>query len=101
MNGDRKTLPPGADSDPIEDPEHRKIVTRLEMAMDARFQQIAEHFAHELRKQLRPVVNDVADHHETKRRLDVLQADVEAVKARCPMCSMPPPRGGNSAPPGE
>jgi hypothetical protein len=76
----RDTQPPG--NDPIEDPEHQKIVARLEQAMDKRFQQMAEHFAAELRRQLGPIANDVADHHETKRRLKVAQADIKAIQAR-------------------
>lgn len=90
----RDTLPPEADDDPIADPEHQKLVAQWEEALDERFAQMREHFADllraELKKQLAPIVDDVADNHETKRQLRATQAELEAVKARCPHCSVPP-----------
>ena len=107
----RDTQPPGANT--IDDPEHAAIVAVMEKSLDRRFNDMTNHLLEERQKDragiekliaklveaVQSLANEKTEVHELKRLVGILQLDIEAFKARCPQCSIPP-QGAASMPPG-
>jgi len=100
---ERITMPPGQDA--IDEPGHVHLLARIEKGLDTRFEAIREFLAEQLDAMtgaLRAVAAEAARANHSLSRLQVLEADVEAIKARCPHCSIAPPEGNVvSVPPGD
>ena len=109
----RDTQPPGSDA--IDDPAHADLLARMETSLDQRFEDMRKHLSNTLAKErgkdretmeklleaVQRLANEKTEVHELARMVEILQRDIEALKARCPQCSVPPQGDRFSVRPGE
>lgn len=97
----------------MDDPAHTEIAAKLEESIDIRFRAMQDAFDQQMRTMInmtrgkldaltgavRNLAAEAARCNALQNQVNVMQADLEAVRRRCPVCSAPPDKDRSSSTP--